>query len=284
MLAVVTCHFNFAGYTRPRQNLWRFLRQIERDGIPVYGVEVYAESAPITRGTKNWIQIEANCNQIMWQKEAALNLAEKMVPESYSNIAWIDADVWFDRPDWANATEKSLRKNDVVQMFRNAQLTDRDGSIFMKRESVGLSCLTQKWDTHPGFAWAMRRELWRKGNGLYPLAITGGADTLMSLTFWGREPWEGVWILQGSNRLLYHQWAKNYEGVSVGAVPMDCYHEWHGEFKNRGYSERAKALSTLDSDKHLKIGENGLMEFTSEADPDLILAMHQYYFSRREDG
>ena len=65
---------------------------------------------------------------------------------------------------------------------------------------------------------------------------------------------------------------------------MSCFHEWHGEFKNRGYSERAKTLCTLDSDKHLKIGDNGLVEFTPEAGPELILAMNLYYYRRKEDG
>ncbi len=286
MLAIVTCHYNFAGYDRPRQNLWRFLRQMKRDGVPVYGVEVYAEGAtPITSGIENWVQVEANCNQIMWQKEAALNLAAKMVPEEYNNIAWVDADVWFDRPDWPQATEEALAKYHVVQMYHNAHLTNKDGSIDISRPSVGFKreC-TSKWEAHPGLAWAMRRDLWEQGGGLFAHSITGGADSLMSLTFLHAGIWDLVWSLLGSNREPFHEWAKGYSSVSLGAVPMTCYHEWHGDRNNRRYSERAAALSTMDSDKHLKIGENGLMEFTPDTNPDLILAMHQYYFYRREDG
>lgn len=286
MLAIVTCHYNFAGYDRPRQNLWRFLRQMKRDGVPVYGVEIHAEGhMPITTGVENWVQIEANCNQIMWQKERALNIAEKMVPSKYDNLAWVDADVWFDRPDWANATEKALENYAIVQMFEHAYLTDKDGSIFMNRPSAGFKkeC-TSKWDTHPGLAWAMRRELWERGAGLFQYSITGGADSLMSVLFVKGEMWDYVWSLVGSNRGPFLEWAKSYSSISLGAVSMSCFHEWHGEFKNRGYCIRTQALSTLDSEKHIKIGHNGLLEFTSYSHPGLIFEMQNYYYRRKEDG
>lgn len=286
MLAIVTSHYNFAGYDRPRQNLWRFLRQMKRDEIPVYGVEIYAEkNTPITKGIENWVQIEANCNQIMWQKERALNIAEKMVPSKYDNIAWVDADVWFDRPDWHNATEKALEKYEVVQMFERAYTTNKDGSIFTIRPSVGFKQeFTSKWESHPGFAWAMKRDLWERGGGLFQYAVSGGADALMSVTFMKSEIWDFVSSLLGANQNPFLEWSKNYSSISVGAVPMNCFHEWHGEFKNRGYSLRLEALYAFDSEKHIKIGHNNLLEFTAYTDPNFVMEMINYYYRRREDG
>ena len=284
MLAIVTCHYNFAGYDRPRQNLWRFLRQMKRDGVPVYGVEIYIGGHnPITVGVENWIQVEVNCNQIMWQKEAALNIAEKMVPVTYSNIAWIDSDVWFDRPDWVEVTEEALARHEVVQMFTRTNLIDRDGSILVCKKSAVYG-ITEKWDVHTGFAWAMRRDIWCRGGGLFQFSVAGSADSLMCFTFLGVKPFDSVFRQLGAKRDRYIEWAKNYSSISLGAVPMICYHEWHGDRENRRYYERGLVLSSMDSGKHIKIGDNGLLEFTSEADPEHILSMHQYYFDRREDG
>jgi hypothetical protein len=105
----------------------------------------------------------------------------------------------------------------------------------------------------------------------------------MSVLFVKGEMWDYVWSLLGSNRGPFLEWAKSYSSISLGAVSMSCFHEWHGEFKNRGYSHRARALPALDSEKHLKIAHNGLLEFTSDANPDLILDMANYYYRRRED-
>ena len=285
MLAVITSHFNFAGYARPRQNLWRFLRQMRRDGVPVFGVEVYLEGAgPITEGVENWVQVQAECNQVMWQKEAALNLAAKYVPPQYTSLAWIDADVWFDRRDWVEATKKALERHDVVQMFERAILTDRDGSIMQTRKASGISGVAPLWDSHPGLAWAMRRELWQRGDGLYPYAVMGGADGLMCLAFFEGELWDSISRSLGANKSPYLEWSRYYSGISVGAVPMTCFHEWHGAVKDRSYYVRTMALDLMDAEKHLKIAENGLVEYTAAASPDLMLATHKYYYSRREDG
>ena len=253
--------------------------------MPVFGVEVYLKGAePITVGVEDWVQVQAGCNQVMWQKEAALNLAAKYVPPQYTSLAWIDADVWFDRHDWVQATEKALECHDVVQMFQQAILTDRDGSVAISRKASGINGLTPLWDSHPGLAWAMRRELWQRGGGLYPYAVTGGADGLMCLAFFEREMWESISTLLGANKSPYLDWSGYYTGISVGAVPMACFHEWHGAFKDRGYSVRSKGLGAMDAEKHLKIAENGLVEYTAAASPDLMLATHKYYYSRREDG
>src|SRR5580698_4618293 len=107
MLALITCHFNFVGYNRPRQNLHRFMLQMRSFGYPLYGVEAYLpEQEPFTRGWKGWKQIKIGNDQILFQKEALLNVAETLVPAEYDKIAWVDADIWFENLKWFEMTEK----------------------------------------------------------------------------------------------------------------------------------------------------------------------------------
>jgi hypothetical protein len=49
------------------------------------------------------ILIQISGGAVLWQKERLLNLAIKLVPLHVKSIAWLDCDVIFDRPDWADS-------------------------------------------------------------------------------------------------------------------------------------------------------------------------------------
>ena len=73
-LAIITCHYNWFGFERPRQNLRRFLEVTT--GLPVYGVEAQLPGHPLqTSGLPGWQQIIADNDQVMMQKECLLNIA-----------------------------------------------------------------------------------------------------------------------------------------------------------------------------------------------------------------
>lgn len=60
----------------------------------------------------------------IWHKENALNIliqhARRLYPDM-RYVAWIDADILFARPDWAQETLHQLQHFKVVQMFSHAQ-------------------------------------------------------------------------------------------------------------------------------------------------------------------
>jgi hypothetical protein len=87
-LAVVSCFYHFAPFERPVANMHRFIRRMEDFGVPVFGVEAFLPGKPKhTADYANWTQIEV-CpeTQVLWQKEALLNLAEKLVREGLARI------------------------------------------------------------------------------------------------------------------------------------------------------------------------------------------------------
>ena len=101
-MAVITCHFNWGGFINPVRNLHRFIRQMQIDNIPLFGVELSLTDKFETSGIEGWKQIKVEKENVFFQKEACLNLAEKMVPKEFTKIAWIDCDLMFTNKNWYN--------------------------------------------------------------------------------------------------------------------------------------------------------------------------------------
>lgn len=285
-LAVVTCFYNFAGFSRIQQNLLRYLRQMKSAGIPVFGAEAILPGAtPATAGLPNWRFVEVDpVNQTMWQKESLINLAAEQVPPSYGVISWQDADVFFTNSDWARDTEKALETRGVVQLFEHAVWTNARGEADLVRTSCAKTPLDDSWNSHPGFAWAMRRDLWDASHGLYPWAAHGGADSLMAVAFSHTQPPRNLMRHVGNNGELYQAWSEHYKDVSLGWVPGYCYHEWHGDRKDREYTARREVMSLVDVATHLKKASNGLLEWTDAAPREVIEWMAGHFQRRNEDG
>lgn len=285
-LAVLTCFYSFSAYKRPVQNLHRFLRQMQRDGAAVFGVEAVSPRRPKHTNTyKNWRQVDIDpATQTLWHKEALLNLAEKMVPEEYDAVAWIDADVWFSNPNWIADTEQLLEETEIVQLFEQAKWTSETGTVELVRDSVAKTPLSSSWKSHPGFAWAMLRSVWREMGGLYPFALSGGGDSIMTVAFQNQKLWPTLYSHVGPNKTPYEEWASKAANRTLGFVPGDCYHEWHGTRNDRDYVGRAKRVAQVIIGEHLRLAANGLPQWTPQAPPELVKTVADYFIKRNEDG
>lgn len=294
-LAVITAHYNFAGFDMPVRNLRRFQRQMDRYGVPVYGVELFLKGTqPSMAGVKGWDCYRVNDKAILWQKEALLNMAEKMVPAEYDIIAPIDADVEFTNPNWVRDTLLAMRHHPVVQPFTNAHWTDRRGQIIDTRAAVTrLGLDMDKWTTHPGFAWAFDRELYRSFGGWYDVAPMGAGDTLMAVAL-SKKPLPEKWMehaysyLGPKNREHFNDWKSRVrvamQGKIFGHVPGDIIHEWHGDRINRRYHERAKWIAGYDVRLHTRRTRAGYLEWSLLAPRKLRRDMTNYFLQRDEDG
>ena len=248
-LAVVCCFFGFAKYQKPAGNVRRFVRQMAREGVAVYGAEAYVDEPRLPE--LGWLCVRAGENQILWQKEALLNLAAAQVPEEYNAVAWIDPDVWFANGNWRAQAEDRLRSHGAVQLFSNALWTGADGAVNMRRD---CSAKAPGMGGHPGFAWALRREMWP----LPDWHCTGSGDQEMVQ----------MWKQQGA----------------VSWIQGDCYHEYHGERPNRQYYDRHKWRNGIPARECVTKAANGLMEWSAKAPESLREQMRQYFIDRKEDG
>ncbi len=221
----------------------------------------------------------------MWHKENLLNLVEKMVPEEYDAIAWIDADIWFQRLDWYDATREALEKYGVVQMFEKLVLTGQDGRPNGIVASAGYAGELDVCRTSPGFAWAARRSLWHSGGGLYERAVIGGGDMLNAGAWLGKSASDLAWlnytgIEDRVNGL--RTWCHSEGGC--GGVSIVAFHEWHGDRAQRRYVERHQMMKSLDVETQIVRRDDGLLEFAKSVPETLCVQIQEYFASRTEDG
>ncbi|HRQ89514.1 MAG TPA: hypothetical protein PLA50_11990, partial [Bacteroidia bacterium] len=290
-VAALACHFNFAEFETPKRNLRRWCREMARMGIAVYGMElVLAHQEPTTSDLPGWTQHVVPDRAVLWQKEAVLNAVAQRLPASVEHVLCIDTDVWFERPDWLEATREALSRHRVVQLFEEAVWTDRFGQQEWRHKATGaLRTVTAngQWVSHPGFAWAFQRRFWQEVGGWYELAPMGSGDTVLAAALTGEYGMEFARRAVGQNYLPYRTWARQlheWVGESWGCVKGTVWHEWHGERVDRDYMKRNRLLSLMDAERHLVRHPTGWLEWTDEAPTETVCFAHQYLLNRKEDG
>lgn len=302
-LAVVSCYFNSHHYRSKLLAFERFQASLERSGIPLFVGECAFGSdrfqLPTSRTTFRFRSPDP-----VWQKERLLNLVIDFLPDRYTKVAWIDADVLFENPAWAVDASTTLDNVAVVQLFaRSMRLrpgqTEYCGDGVRER-SFGavrsvLPALARFGDYalhgHTGFAWAARREVVAKV-GLYDAAIAGSGDHLMAHAFSGDFCSPCLeYTFRSCQGFLEHfrDWAERAYGLvggRVGCIPGGLLHLWHGEDRRRRYRERNADMDRLgfDPERHLRPAPNGLWAWTDEAGTAFAQWTRQYFDHRAEDS
>jgi hypothetical protein len=291
-MAVVSCHFNWAGFNNPARNLHRFIRQMRTENIPLFGVELSLSNKFETTGIEGWKQIKVEKENIFFQKEACINLAEKIIPKKYTKIAWIDPDLFFTNRNWYREASQELDTYKVIQLYSHGIKTDKSGKMIKTSPGALFSYMNVpenkriEWITntrdigYPGGAMAARRELWKHG-GLYPFRVLGGGDTAFMLAM--LKPRIG-WP---TNELFidrHNEWKKKilaYVSGSVSYIKGEFVHEWHGDSIDRKYVDRYSILKNFNVNG-IRINEIGLVHnYGDFRTNDSIL---RYFKNRNEDG
>jgi hypothetical protein len=293
-MAILTCHFNWCKYRRPATNLLKFINRMREYEVPLYGVELSLTGVFETEGMPNWTHINVKKENICFQKEACINLLEKIVPEHFKKLAWIDADLDFKNISWYSDTIAALNKYKVVQMYSECHYTDENGDIekvvpAIMKDGKPTSIRVFS-DSSPGYAWAARRDLWKYG-GLYPYAFVGGGDVAFSLAILNLEITdklkENIGISNiNENCKKFNSWisgVSSYVSRSVGCINDKIIHSWHGSLENRAYNTRYEIYKNVCIDSDVVISEDGILELptVSENVKDKIF---NYFKNRLEDG
>lgn len=292
MLAVVTSHYNFSGFSAPRRNLHRFLRQMGRDGIPVYGTELFLKGQqPQTKGVPGWRQHRVTSAAILWQKERLVNLAVERLPREFEFVAEVDADLWFDRPRWAEGVVEMLESHPLGQPFERAVWTGPEGEAETERQSAAKAGFRMEpWLGHTGFSWAFRRDFFEAVGGFFDLALLGGGDLLWSSAALNETvDYAGLVKRTGlGSDACFRPWVENFKhalgGDRPGHVAGSVWHEYHGSRKNRRYNERAEILRDFDPLSDVERHPNGWLQWSATADRGMMQRVANYFAGRREDG
>ena len=300
-VAVVTSYFNSHNYASKRWGFEVFRRSMERSGVPLFIGECAFGEEPFELERSSSV-FQFRCDDVMWQKERLLNLTIDRVPDRYTKIAWLDADILFTNPNWIVEASERLDDVPVIQPLSHAvRLRPEEtidfgggersrGFCFTRAALPALARLRYHVHGHTGFAWAADRQL-LSDIGLYDVAVGGTADHLMAHAFSGdfASPCLQL-VFGGSCGFLDHFrcWAENaWERVRgrLGYVDGAVLHLWHGETVNRGYVRRYRELSDLGYDPaaHLR-GEPDELWGWSEDGSFLADWAIRYFGDRREDS
>lgn len=311
-LYVVTMLENSLRWRSRYWNYWMFERECEAAGAILYTAEVafgdrhFEVTQP---GNPRHLQLRTNCE--IWHKENALNLLIQRLPPEAKYIAWIDADIKFARPDWAQETLQLLQHYDVLQLFSHAQdvgpnyeplsttpgflykyVTDRpdphDSSYPQHKPAYGYYSAHSGKFWHPGFAWAAKRSALDSVGMLIDHAIVGSGDWHMATALVGQVHRSLCSEYSKSYIQLCEQWqgrAEKHIRHNVSYLPGVVNHLFHGAKKNRAYDHRWKFLaqSGYDPSLDLKRDWQGLYQLT---DRSAILrdGIRQYARMRNEDA
>lgn len=301
-LTVITTYFNPCGYASRRRNYDLFIQGLRKDGVTCLTVECAFGDEPFELpDTLDVIKVRSKT--LLWQKERLLNLAASWLPSSCKYVAWLDCDILFDNQNWGSDLIKVLEEYQVAQVWESCIRLEK-GDIVGEKPDVSYSfakvmgMIPQTLDAgrydlhgHTGYGWAMRREIFDKV-GLYESAISGSSDHFMSHAIYNDCNFCVLNALKNDQRQIDHlkEWsAKFYSMVqgSLGVVPGQIRHLWHGDAVDRRYFLRMHEITDLGYDPYtdLHVEPGKPLEWAPGLDkPGLKEYFENYFKSRREDG
>ncbi len=303
-LWVITAYYNPCGYERRYYNYRVFVDTLCQSGIPLLTVEcAFGNQAFTLPKDPNVVQIRSS--SVIWQKERLLNLAISWLPASCRYVAWVDCDVLFLNPHWANDTVELLNHVPLVQLFETCNRLPEEnlakqncgsvcnsfGSITPRNPALLKTGHFEKHG-HTGYGWAARRELLDR-HGLYEYAIIGSGDHYIAHAAFGDGDGSCLDLMTDRDRKQirhFQDWAipfsESVEG-RVGATPGGVLHLWHGNLEKRRYLLRNRELTELEFDPFTDITAlpGKPLEWSSTLrKPKLISMLQEYFASREEDG
>ena len=300
-LYVVTCISNPRKYKSRYRLYLEFKKYMSKfPNVELYTVEHAFKDRPfeITEESDKYA-IQVRGNQEYWHKENLLNIGISRLPKEAKYIAWVDADVTFLNPNWAEDTIAALEKHDFVQMFSEYIDLGPNGEIIGKMTSflqAYISGEEQIVDSRynngrkgaTGLAWAATRDGLDRVGGLIDWCVVGSGDWHMAYCLIGK----GVeiaqdWFSPGYRTLLEKFQAKCDKHVqgNIGIVKGVAAHYWHGPKSKRGYGWRWNILRENQFDPVLDLTKDtqGLY-IVNEEKTRLLVGLRDYFVSRDEDS
>ncbi len=304
----VTALFNPAGYRTKRDNFRLFRAGLARAGLPLLAVELAYGDTPfeLQPGDADEV-VRIRGGDVLWQKERLLNVGVGALPDDCDKVVWLDADVLFERNDWARRTADLLEEHVIVQPFsRSIRLLE--GELRADGESMpvgsgeheilhgmaygvaakGYGSLGRYLEHgHCGYAWAARREV-VQAHGLYDANVLGNGDLNIAHAMFGGARYLRAERLGHHARAHLERWAEGFFASVRGSVThLDgmLFHLFHGKKEDRRYVDRLAVLveQAFDPEHDLEVGAEGAWCWASTK-PELARVCAEYFVRRREDG
>ena len=309
LLHVVTAVFNPCRWQSRIRLARDFIGQMRQAGLPLTVVETAYGNQPFELADIPDIRhVPTRAATPLWCREAAINVGIRSLPPDTRYVAWIDADITFERRDWAAETIAALQTYAVVQPWSEALDLGPDGEPMEVwgahvRTSFGrVWCENGRlpnWRKqmeagepytvpHSGYAWAATMGFLNAVGLLLDTEIVGGADIRMALGVVGRKDLSLRPFKNPSHRAHIAAWcdrAFRYGEARLGYVPGRIAHTWHGDKSKRLHRERFGILNNFQFDPATDIYCNrwGITELAGNK-PEMQRAIEAYFRHRDEDA
>jgi len=237
--------------------------------------------------------LHVQSNSIMFYKEQLLNKLEKVVPEKYTKLVLLDGDIIFSAPDWLDQISSKLNTADIIQPYTKACWLYPDNTRIRAKKFSYAYAIANRLPSepvnayHPGFVWAMKRQIFRAIGGFYDKAFVGNGDILFVFSLLNTMPQSYI-ERHSPSKYILDTWQGYNTAVqaikpTIGYLDMDVYHLFHGLRKHRQYVTRYEKINTLLShnwDQDITTNEDGMYEFRNK---DLSQIILDYFKGREED-
>ncbi len=300
-LMVITTYYNPCKYVTRRVNYDLFIEGLRKNGVNCLTVECAFQDQEFEL-PESLDVVRVRTDAVLWQKERLLNLAASWVPSKYKYIAWLDCDIIFDNPNWVRDCCNALKQHKVVQVFETCKRLAQDGlgeadpiapsfGFIQQLLPQSLECGRYDVHGHTGYGWAIHRTIFDEV-GLYEGAISGSADHFMAHAIYNKYGFCVENALKHDATQIQHlkEWGDKFYAMvngSLGYVPGQISHLWHGSTQDRRYFLRMHDITDL--------GYNPYKDIVSPFGKPLEWAptmnktelkdyFLNYFINRREDG
>ena len=250
-LWAVTSHFNPAGYRRRRANYRVFRRRLP---MPLLTVEWSVDGRFELQPGDADILVQVSGGDVMWQKERLLNLGIARLPPQCTQVAWVDADLVFERADLATAIDEALARFPVVQLYDRVEYQAEQpiGSLetlardtrwpaeapALPRRGAAAADLPRAVDRRDAPAAAAAVDLTpgpTEQLGIYVQRPTAGFAWAARRELLERHPLFDTWLVGGGDNAFYH---------AIRGTPENLAEQHRLSPAHRGwYLPRARALA-----------------------------------------
>lgn len=273
-LIAVTSYFNPLGGRLRKRNYDVFRREL---GLPLLTVEWSREGRFELSDDDAEVLLRVSGGDLLWQKERLLNIGMTQARSTWpgADLAFLDCDIVFAEAGWDGRVVEALDRFPAVQCYSTvgylpegsvlegpmaaiarstgqtvmpslARALDKGRGLFGIREGASVVYAPNQTPLtgNPGMAIALRPDA-LPGFRFYERNVVGGGDLLLAAALAGRlEEAFTHRDYSAAHREDLRAWAARCISPDsrLGCVPEHLVHLWHGDLRNRRYSERNAIL------------------------------------------
>ncbi len=279
-MAVILVYFNPVNYCRSVQNLLMTKHWLDKASIPLFIGELQFNDHPfLFPVAENICQVHSA--SVMFYKENLIRYVEQRLPSHFTKICMMDADIFYNAPDWYSTISRTLDTCTVIQPYKTANWLAIDFTVTKQSSSNVIDVSSG----HPGFVWAFQRDWFRTFQLEDRSAIVTSGDTILADLLNNRSI---------KNPFLNHLFGSTPHpraGMILGSCDISIYHLNHGSLIHRHYNDLVNIWRrTFERMRIRSIDEiydrrsDGILEWKPTLRTELNKIMINYFKSRQEDA